>query len=456
VLLYCLPYAALWIWLLIRFAGLEVEWRGGFPPALTFSKTKPDYDAVEADRRRRAAAAAVPIPAAGSGTGAAAYWSGFRGPGRDGHFQSAAFATNWPGEGLKPLWKQPCGGGYGSFAIAAGCAFTIEQRREEEVVAAYDLETGRELWTHAYAARFDEEMGGEGPRSTPTYDEGRLYAHGGTGEFRCLDAGTGKRVWGRNLATEEGAGVLYFGMSASPLVVDEVVIAVGSGQGGRSVLAFDKRTGERRWASLSEQMAYASPMVVSLAGTRQLLVMSASRVLGLAVADGALLWSHPWAVQYGNSIAQPVMIGTNRCVLSGGYGAGCVALEIEHGGAGFRARVLWQNKNLKNKFASSVFWDGHIYGLDEDILTCIDAATGRRLWKDGRYGYGQLLLARGHLVILAGDGHLALVRAVPGGWDEQRRFPALRGKTWNVPALGAGRLLVRNAVEMACFDVSGD
>lgn len=126
---------------------------------------------------------------------------------------------------------------------------------------------------------------------------------------------------------------------------------------------------------------------------------------------------------------------------------------MSRSGSGFAAQELWRNKQLKNKFTCSVLWQGHAYGLDEDILVCLDAATGERKWKDGRYGYGQVLLADGHLIILCGNGDLALVKATPERHEELARIPAIKGKTWNHPALAHGRLLVRNAIEMACFDL---
>jgi outer membrane protein assembly factor BamB len=175
--------------------------------------------------------------------------------------------------------------------------------------------------------------------------------------------------------------------------------------------------------------------------------------VGLKPEDGSLLWDFAWKVQYDNSIAQPVLVGTNRFLVSGGYGTGCALVEITRHGDRLGARQVWKNQNLKNKFNSSVFHDGFVYGLDEGILTCIDAATGARRWKDGRYGYGQLLLAGRHLVVLGGDGELALVKAVPDKLVEVARSPGIRGKTWNHPAIAAGRLLLRNAVEMACFDL---
>jgi outer membrane protein assembly factor BamB len=185
-------------------------------------------------------------------------------------------------------------------------------------------------------------------------------------------------------------------------------------------------------------------------------MVTATRAVGLGIGDGKLLWETPWVVKMNNrNIAQPVVLGTNRFLLSAGYTTGCEAVEITRTGMNFSAQVVWKNTLLKNKFTSSVFWQGFVYGLDEDILTCLDAATGERKWKDGRYGYGQLLLASGHLVILGGDGTLALVRATPERYEELARFPALQGKTWNHPAIAQGRLLVRNAVEMACFDLMG-
>jgi outer membrane protein assembly factor BamB len=115
---------------------------------------------------------------------------------------------------------------------------------------------------------------------------------------------------------------------------------------------------------------------------------------------------------------------------------------------------LWRNKNLKSKFASSVVWQGYIYGLDEDILVCLDAKTGERKWKDGRYGYGQLLMAGGYLVVVCANGDLALVKADPERWIELARVSALHGKTWNYPAISGGRLLLRNGAEMACYEIA--
>ena len=432
IALYSVIYAAIVISLLML-AGMQWEFRGGMLPYLTFRKTLPDYDALEASRRGQIR----PAPASSNTN---SYWTGFRGPNRDAHYQQTAI-TNQP----RLLWKQPIGGGYASFACAEGRAFTIEQRRQHEAAVTYDIGTGRELWSHTWPAEFVESLGGDGPRATPTYDEGRVYFLGALGELRCLSASDGKLLWRKPHEVN-----LTYGASASPLIVDNKLIVAGD-----DVIAHDKLTGAPIWRFTDEKPAYSSPMVVTLAGQRQLLIVGKTRAMGLSIDQGKLLWEFPWVVLQGNrNIAQPLILSSNRFFLSAGYGTGCAAVEIVQRSAdSLSARELWRNKNLKSKFASPVLWQNHIYGLDEDILVCLEAQTGARQWKDGRYGYGQLLLASGHLIILCGDGDLAFVKASPEAHQELLRIPAIEGKTWNHPALEYGKLLVRNAVEMACFQI---
>ena len=382
-----------------------------------------------------------------------ASWPDFRGRNRDGRYDETAIRTDWPREGLPPMWKQPIGLGYASFVAADGRAFTIEQRRREEVVSAYDIATGRELWTHGWEGEFVEYQGGDGPRSTPTYHEGRLYALGALGELRCLDARTGALVWRRNILADNGASNLEWGMTASPLIVDDTVIVLPGGPRGKSVAAYNRLSGEAMWTSLDDPQAYTSPMLVTLAGVRQILIVSATRAAGLSVDEGRLLWEYPWVTSYGINVAQPLLLGDDRVFLSAGYGHGAAVLEIARTGDDLSTRAIWQNTRMKNKFTSSVLHDGYIYGLDEAILACVDAATGELKWKGGRYGYGQILLAGDHVVVLTEDGDLALVRATPERHDEVARFPAIEGRSWNHPIIAGGYLVVRNLREMAAFDL---
>ena len=440
---------------------------------LRSSSNEAHYAELEQHRQQQAAQAPAPAPAAATSpvaeaspgaspsqtTGAPAagsgrnYWTNFRGPKRDGNYEATPVLTSWPSGGLSPIWKQPVGVGYASFAVADGRAYTIEQRRGQEVVAAYDVGTGRELWTQAWNALYADETG-DGPRATPTWDNGRIYALGATGELRCLDANSGAIIWGKNILSDNQASNLPWAMAASPLVVDDKVIVLPGGAPNKSVVAYNKNTGAPVWKVLNDSQAYVSPMLVELAGRRQIMVVSSSRVVGLVPETGALLWSYAWDTSMGINVSQPIVVDKNRFFVSSGYGKGAALVEVKGSGDSFTATTIWENINMKNKFNSSVLHNGFVYGLDEGILTCLDVNTGERKWKGGRYGYGQVLLASGHLILTSDSGDLALVKASPDQYTEVARFTALQGQTWNYPAIADGRLLVRNANEMAAYDIS--
>jgi outer membrane protein assembly factor BamB len=243
-------------------------------------------------------------------------------------------------------------------------------------------------------------------------------------------------------------------MSGSPLIVDDKVVVLPGGRSGKSVVAYNKLTGAQVWRSLNDTQAYVSPMLVTLAGKRQILVVTANRVVGLAPEDGALLWEASWNTDLGINFSQPIVVDASRFFISSGYGKGAALVEITASGDALSARKVWENTSMKNKFNGSVLYEGNAYGLDEGILTCVDVKTGERLWKCGRYGFGQVLQASGHLIVITEEGELVLVKASPDKHTEVARFPAIEGKTWNNPALAGGRLLVRNQTQMACFDVS--
>jgi outer membrane protein assembly factor BamB len=464
--------------------GMHVYIDGDFRPHLGFGRTSAHYDALEAQRAAQQAAtpaaappvqppsaepagppaatpasaapaapgATTPAPAQSPAAGPAASWTDYRGPTRDGVYRERALAAAWPAGGPRLLWKQPIGEGHASFVVARGVAYTIEQRRDREVVAAYDVATGRERWTDGWDAHFSESMGGDGPRATPTYADGILYALGAAGELRALRADSGTVVWRTNILRDAGAGNLQWGMSASPLIVDDKVIVQPGGRGA-SVVAYDAGSGKPLWKALDDMQAYVSPMLVTLAGRRQVVTITGNRAMGVSVDDGSLLWSYPWATDNAINVAQPIVLGPSRLFLSSGYGKGAAAIEIAPDGERFKVIALWQHTRMKNKLSSSVLLDGYIYGLDEGILACVEAATGRLAWKGGRYGHGQLVLAGDRLLITTETGELALVHATPSGHQELARVPGIEGRTWNVPAIANGILLVRNAREMAAFDV---
>jgi hypothetical protein len=204
------------VFYLIRFQGMRMELDGsGIWPMVSFYNPERHMEEIARNRAPEpppSAAPATTVPAEAATVATLPdpvavkmpefplpFWTDFRGPRRDGHYDEQPILTHWPANGLSRLWRKPIGGGYASFVVANGKAFTIEQRRNQEVVAAYDLSTGGELWSNAWDALFTEALGGDGPRATPTWHDGRMYALGAEGELRCLDAATGRRIWSKNI-----------------------------------------------------------------------------------------------------------------------------------------------------------------------------------------------------------------------------------------------------------------
>ncbi len=445
--------------------GMRLKWDGSLKVyGVTFARRGRQEALLEASRARQRiqppapqpVAAPVALPAAPPPTAAPvrpSYWTDFRGPNRAGVYAETEIDTNWPASGLPRLWKQPIGGGYASFTVGDGRAYTIEQRRDREAITAYDPTSGRELWAFTYPALFDEIMGGAGPRATPVYRDGLVYSLGANGDLYCLSAKTGKPKWSKNILSDNGAENARWAMAASPLIVDRMLIVTPGGSAGKSIVAYDRFSGAPLWQSLNDPVAYTSPILATLAGRPQIVWISGQRAVGLAPENGRLLWEYPFPAQMDMNCSQPVIVDESDVLLSSSPGPGAALLEISKTGDTFAARAVWHNNRMKNKFNSSVLYQGYIYGFDDAILACIDARTGELKWKGGRYGYGQLLLAGGYLIVTTEQGDVVLVRATPESHQELARFSAVEGRTWNIPAIDNGLLLVRNTTEMACFRV---
>ena len=278
---------------------------------------------------------------------------------------------------------------------------------------------------------------------------------------------TPAKSFGKKIYDAFGTRNLSFGTCASPLVSGEKLIITAGARAGtakHTVFALDKLTGKVIWKTKAENQAYMSPMTATLAGREQLLLGAGREIQGLSLEEGKILWAVKWTVSGNNNIAQPIVVDGTHVFMSAGYGKGCGLVEVSQTDGEFSAKLIWENKRLKNKFTSSVLHEGHIYGLDSSgddntgggngaNLVCLKALTGDEVWRGENYGHGQLLLAQGHLIIQCENGELALVKATPDSEQEIARLPALPGKTWNHPALADGRLYLRNAREMICYDI---
>lgn len=379
----------------------------------------------------------------------------YRGRRRDGVVVSPRLRRNWQTEPPRLVWRQPVGGGYGAIAVAGNCAITIEQRGQDEAVVCYHSTTGREFWVYQYPALFSETLGGDGPRATPTIVDGQVYAQGATGWLTCLDGASGEQVWSRNTLDLFEVKNLTWGMAGSPLVFEGVVVANPGGEGDEgdkaAVVVFDAATGDVLWTAGSAQAGYASPMLATFAGERQIVIFDAAGAVGLNPETGQQHWRYPWTSQSGINAAQPAVAGPNQLFISSVDGGALI--EFDYRNDKWAATPVWENRNLKAYYSNPIVLGSYIYGLDVGILACLDGETGKRMWRGGRYGHGQMLLADDLLIILTEKGELVLVEATPEAHRELCRFQAIEGRTWNNPTLADGRIYVRNHLEMACYDL---
>jgi outer membrane protein assembly factor BamB len=379
-------------------------------------------------------------------------WPGFRGPDRDGVVRGVRIATDWKASPPVELWRRPVGPGWSSFAVGGGRFYTQEQRGEHEVVTCYSAATGEPVWTHRDAARFYESNGGAGPRATPTLSDGRLYTLGATGILNALDARDGTVVWTRNAASDTKTKLPGWGYSGSPLVVDDAVVVAAGG----TLAAYDRATGEPRWLGPKADCCYSSPHRATLGGVTQIVLMNGPGAVGVAPADGAVLWQHPLST--GGRIVQPALTADGDLLVAQGEGGDLYRIAVAKGAGGWTVEERWSSYGLKPYFSDFVVHEGHAYGFDNGKIACIDLKDGVQKWDGGDYGSGQLVLLseQGVLLLVSERGELALVGATPDRFTELARFPAIKGKTWNHPVLAGDLLLVRNAEEMAAFRLSPD
>ena len=422
-------------------------------PVPAADKHAADAIADKAPAPSAAATASLATPAPASYMHKPAEWPGFRGPGRDGVVHGVQVNTDWTVSPPVPLWHRPIGPGWSSFAVSGDLFYTQEQRGEDEIVACYRVGTGDPVWRHRDKVRFWESNGGAGPRATPTLSNGRVYAFGATGILNSLDAGSGALAWSRDVAADANQKIPMWGFSSSPLVIGDLVVIAASGK----LVAYDLATGKPRWFGPDRPGSYSSPHRVTIDGVDQILLLTAAGATSVAPSDGAVLWDHAWPE--GTTIVQPAMTDDGDVLintLTATGGLGIRRLSVAHGSGGWAATERWTSTGLKPYFNDFVVHKGHAYGFDGNILSCIDLQDGKRKWKGGRYGDGQLVLLPDQdlLLVVSEEGELALVKATPDQFTELARFKAIDGKTWNHPVIVRDFLLLRNGEEMAAFRLS--
>jgi len=408
-------------WALVRTGGLTANFDNDL--AWRWSKTPEERLLARAGDEPTALASVLGAPAAAK-TGAD--WPGFRGPDRDGVVRGVRIATDWSASPPVELWRRPIGPGWSSFAVRGERLYTQEQRGGDEIVACYNVTTGKPMWRHHDAARFWESNAGAGPRGTPTLSNGRVYTFGGTGILNVLNADDGAVVWSRNAASDTQTKVPGWGFASSPLVVGDVVVVATAG----TLAAYDLATGEPRWLGPNGGGGYSSPHLVTIQGVPQILLLSGTGATSLAPTDGKQLWEHP--LPPGARIVQPALTADGDVLLHDGEGNAMRRIAVANGPGGWTVEERWNSFGLNPYFNDFVVHKGHAFGFAGSSLACIDLKDGERKWKGGRYGQGQLVLLPDQdlLLVLSEQGELALVGATPDQFTEFARFPAIEGKTW--------------------------
>lgn len=399
------------------------------------------------------------------GVAVAGDWPQYNGAASDRTSAESVAVRSFDGE-PPVVWRTPTNLGFSSFTIGGGQAFTLVSRDSRETCVALDAESGEELWAVPMSAPkydrggdagTDDNKGGDGPRSTPSLDEGHVYCFDSNLVLWCLEATTGQQVWKRDLVAEHAGRPIRWQSAASPLIVGDLIYVVGGGP-GQSLLAIQKSNGEPRWMVGDEEMTHATPITATIHGVRQVIFYVQSGLIGVEPETGKELWRIPY--DYRTSTAASPVVEGDVVYCSAGYGVGAGAFRITKKGDAFGHELLWRQRNkLMNHWSTPVARDGFLYGMfgfkkyGEAPLACIELATGETRWSTEGFGPGNVILVDDVLVALSDTGALVLVKAEPDAYHELARADLLDGKCWSSPAYSDGRLFVRSTSEAVRIDL---
>jgi outer membrane protein assembly factor BamB len=382
---------------------------------------------------------------------AAQDWSQWRGPARNGTVPAAS-TPKWPAA-FKRAWRVDVGEGYSSPVVSGGRVFVHSRQDPEELVTAVDLATGKVLWQQKYATPFNKNQYAtkmaKGPHATPLVIGDRVFTLGGMAVLSAWNAQTGALVWRKDYSASVDTSKLFTGTAASPLADEgSVIVQVGSDVKGGRVIALDPQTGAERWTWTGKGPGYASPVVVTIGASRQIVTMTNGSVEGIDARTGGALWSVPFPDEFHENIVTPVWTGTHLIVSSSS--AGTHAYTLRNAGGKWQAAEAWKNPEIAMYMSTPVLAEGVLYGLSsrkKGQIVAVDAPSGAVKWAtDGRAAdQAAILLTPAHVLVLTTGGELVLVRRSSTKYDEERRYTVADSATWAVPVLLPDGLIVRDA-----------
>ena len=411
---------------------------------------------------RRAIWGCCLVLAAVGATALAADWPQFHGPRRDNTSAETNLPRSFPAGGPKVLWTVKVGAGYGGGAIQGGKVYLLDRPdRRNDLLRCLDLETGKEEWTYSYAA--PGRVSHDGSRSTPAVDGKFVFTVGGFGHVHCISKATKEPVWKKHLLRDYGGGRLpRWGVSQSPLLYKDWVIVAPQGR-DVGVVALERATGKEAWRSESfGKMDYVSPIVTTIAGVEQVVMVNAGGAVGIDAANGKLLWRYGgWRCRI--PIPNVTPVGDGRLFVVGGYNGGCAMIKVAKTDDGLAATELWKNGNCNSQMNTAVLHEGRLYAnsnsnSDRDGMVCMDL-DGKVLWRTERepnFERGHMLFADGMIFIIDGRaGSLHLVEPSPEGFKQLAQADGLLGgrEIWGPLALSGGKLIIRDQSKMLCLDL---
>lgn len=387
-------------------------------------------------------------------------WPQFLGSARNGVSTATGLKSTWPNGGPEVLWRVDGGVGMSGISISGNLATTMWNSQAGQVVAALNVDSGTLAWSTPLAPNYENGMG-DGPRATPTISGDRVYAFTGEGVLACLTLADGSIVWKKDIVANVSGKPAEYGMACSPLVVGELVVTTAGGDDS-AVVALDASTGETRWTAVNGTAGYSSPALLTIAGGDQIVAFTGLGVSGIQPADGKVLWQYPFKTPYDCNTATPIEVSGN-VFISSGENHGCVMLEVSKTDNTYSAATVWESTNVKsvlrNEWQTSVLVDGHLYGFDNvgsagpvTHLTCVDAKTGKTVWRENRFGKGNLVAADGMLWITTMKGEFIMAKATTAGYTELGRSKMF-GKTRQAPSISNGRAYVRDDAEVVCIKI---
>ncbi|MHC4604088.1 MAG: outer membrane protein assembly factor BamB family protein [Planctomycetota bacterium] len=386
------------------------------------------------------------------GTAEAADWPNFRGPNHNGISNETGWSATWPKGGPKQLWKKSIGNGYCSIAVSNGRAYTMGNIDDNDILYCFEADTGKQIWKKSYPCPLYKKNHKGGPSATPTVHGDSIYIFSKDGDAIRFKAATGQIVWHKKLNKELGLKHPNWYFASSPFVIDNLVILNAGTRG----IALNKADGSVVWKTGKAATGYATAVPFTSGGKKCVAIFAAKEIVGLIAETGKIVWRHPWKTSWDANIGDPIITG-NKVFVSTGYNRGCALLKIEGGDV----TEIWQNKNMRNHFNSSVLWKGHIYGFDGQgggggKLTCLNYETGEAKWSQEGMGTGSVMIADGKLIILSESGKLVTAKASPEEFKELSSAQILKGQCWTVPVLANGRIYARNSAgDLVCVGVNG-